>query len=121
MSIHETKVNNFIHLLKTQASLFSLEDREEISQLIASEADEVKALSNAISKWLEEHTSINDALRKLKSESPESRAPGSTKPNPKIPKYETDKKALYNAIHQSSSDEKPDDKLEGNVSGSGGK
>lgn len=102
MSVHEKTVNNFIHLLKTQPSLFSTNYRSELTQLIDSQPDDIKADSDAISNWCEAHPEVDDALAKL-DETGKTKGPGSTKPNTNIPKYQLDKKTLINTIQQSSS------------------
>lgn len=111
MSDYEVTVNNFIYLLKTQPELFSKEEKTELVQLVNSQSDDIQSLSNTISDWLEEHPQVDDALAEL--ESITERAPGSTKANSNIPKYELDKRTLINAIQQSSatkSDDKKNDK-----------
>jgi hypothetical protein len=117
MSVYATAVNNFIHLLKIQPSLFSLGDKEEITQLIESQPDETTALANAISQWVEQHPNVDQALLQMEAE-PVTKSPGSEKPNLNIPPYQIDKQALLNAIHESSSggnnDEKPGGKVSGN-------
>jgi len=121
MSIYETNLSFFIYLLNTQPQLFSQEYREELSRLITNKHDEVKELSNAISNWLIKYPDINNALKKLKIESGNitlTRVPGSEKPNLNILPCQTDKQALLNAIHESSSggnnDNNPGSKVSGN-------
>lgn len=106
MSVYETTVNNFIHLWKTQPSLFSEQDRLEVSQLINSQSDEIEALSNAIADWCLNNPQLDDALAKLEQEEPGTKAPGTTEANTNIPQYKPDKKTLLNAIQQSSSSDK---------------
>lgn len=110
MSVYETTVNNFIHLLKTQSSLFSEPDRLQLSQLIDSQSDEIKALSNAISDWCLNHPQVDDALAQIEEEELNIeeeelniRAPGIPRANTKIPRYKHDKKRILNVIQQSSS------------------
>ncbi|MDJ0772451.1 MAG: hypothetical protein QNJ49_03335 [Mastigocoleus sp. MO_167.B18] len=100
MSDYELNINNFIYLLKNQPSLFSEEEKAETFQLINSQSDDIKSLSNAISDWCVEHKHIDDALAEL--EEITIRVPGSTKVNDKLPKYQLDKRTLLNAIQQSS-------------------
>ena len=109
MSDYEVTVNNFIHLLKTQPSLFSKEENTELVELLNSQSDDIQSLSNAISDWLEEHPKVDDALAELEENITE-RAPGSAKANSNIPKYELDQKTLLNAIQQSSATESDDNK-----------
>ncbi|MEH2193802.1 MAG: hypothetical protein V7K98_14360 [Nostoc sp.] len=101
MSDYETTVNIFIHLLKTQPSLFSGEDRITLMELINNQPDDVKSLSNAISDWLSEHPEVDEALAEF--EEIGTKAPGDKKANINIPKYELDKKNILNEIQQSSS------------------
>ena len=108
MSVHEVTVNNFIHLLKTQPELFSKEENTKLIQLLNSQSDDIQSLSNAISDWCEKHPQVDDALAEL--ERITERAPGSTKANSNIPKYEHDKRTLINAIQQSSATESDDKK-----------
>ena len=103
MSVHETTVNNFIHLLKTHPDLLSEPDRLQLRQLIDSQSDEIKALSNAIADWCLNHPQLDDALAELEEEEVIHRVPGITKANTNIPQYKLDKRTLLNAIQQSSS------------------
>jgi hypothetical protein len=103
MSDYETTVNIFIHLLKTQPSLFSEEDRITITELI-NQHNDIKSLSNAISDWLLEHPEVDTALGEF--EEIGTKAPGDKQANTNIPKYELDKKNILNAIQQSSSSAK---------------
>ncbi len=112
MSDYEVTVNNFIHLLKTQPNLFSKEENTKLIQLLNSQSDDIQSLSNTISDWCEKHPQVDDALAELEGNVTE-RAPGSTKANSNIPKYEQDQRTLINAIQQSSvteSDDKKNDK-----------
>jgi len=110
-------VNNFIDLLKIQPSLFSQVDKEEITQLIESQPDETTALANAISQWVEQHPNVDQALLQMEAE-PITKIPGSEKPNLNTPRYQIDKQALLNVIHESSSggnnDNNPGSKVSGN-------
>ena len=108
MSDYEATVNNFIHLLKTQPKLFLKEDNTQLIELLNSQSDDVKSLSNSISDWLEEHPQVDDALAELEKNTAE-RGPGSRKLNSNIPKYQTDKKSLLNAIQQNSESTKEDE------------
>ncbi|MFK0732770.1 MAG: hypothetical protein ACFKPT_10385 [Gloeotrichia echinulata GP01] len=114
MSVHETTINNFIHLLTTQPLLFSDEEKLELQQLIDIQSEDIKFLANAISDWCLNHPQIDDILANLEEPHSQSKAPGTDKPNPNIPKYQTDKKTLLNAIQQSSSPPKKDEKKNGN-------
>ncbi|NMG22939.1 hypothetical protein [Brasilonema bromeliae] len=107
MSDYEIIVNNFVHVLTTQSSLFSKEDRDELIQLIEEQPDEIQSLSNAISDWCSEHPEVDEALAEI--EELTERAPGEKRPT-NIPKYELDKKNIINAIQQSSSSAKKVDK-----------
>ena len=112
MSDHEINVNIFIHLLTTQSSLFSKEDRDELIKLIDKQPDEIQSLSNAISDWCSEHPEVDEALAEF--EEIGEKAPGKTRTNTNIPKYELDKKHIINAIQQSSSSAKEIEKPTGN-------
>ncbi|MDM9582938.1 hypothetical protein [Nostoc sp. GT001] len=103
MSDYEITVNIFIHLLKTQSSLFS-EDRITLIKLINNQTDDIKSLSDAISYWLSEHPEVEKALAEF--EEIGTRAPGDKQANTNIPKYELDKKNILNEIQQSSSSAK---------------
>ena len=100
MSEHEITVNIFVHLLTTKSSLFFQEDRYELIKLIDKQPDEIQSISNAISDWCSEHPEVDEALAEF--EEIEKRAPGTTRANTNIPKYELDKKHILNAIQQSS-------------------
>ncbi|BAZ25040.1 hypothetical protein NIES4073_59440 [Kalymmatonema gypsitolerans NIES-4073] len=104
MSDHEITVNIFVHLLTTQPSLLSKEDRDELIKLIDKQPDEIQSLSNAISDWLSEHPKVDEAFAEF--EELTERAPGEKRANTNIPKYELDKKNIINAIQQSSSSAK---------------
>ncbi|WP_414619975.1 hypothetical protein [Calothrix sp. CCY 0018] len=108
MSDYEVTVNNFIHLLKTKPSLFSKEENTKLAQLLNSQSDDIQSLSNTISDWCEKHPQVDDALAEL--EDITQRAPGTTKVNSNIPKYELDKKTLINAIQQSCANANAKDK-----------
>jgi hypothetical protein len=110
MSVHKTKIKNFIHLLTTQPSLFSDEEKLELHQLIDIQSEDIKSLANAISNWCSNHPQIDNVLAKLKEPHSQSKAPGSDKANSNIPEYQTDKKTLLNAIQQSSSPPKKGEK-----------
>ncbi|AFZ25073.1 hypothetical protein Cylst_2880 [Cylindrospermum stagnale PCC 7417] len=109
MLLHKSTVNNFIHLLKTQPTLFSPKDRLELSKLIEPQPDEIVTLSNTISDWLKQHREVNNALGEIEQEEKTDRPPGNGVFNPNIPDYQPDKKTLNNAIQQSSSPSKDDD------------
>lgn len=104
MLVYEKTVNNFVHLLKTQSSLFSQENRDELIELIGKQPDEIQSFSNAISDWCGKHPEVDKALGEF--ESIGEKAPGSERTNKNIPKYELDKKNIINAIQQSSSSAK---------------
>jgi hypothetical protein len=104
MSDYEMTVNIFVHLLTTQSSLFSQEDRDELIKLIDKQPDEIQSFSNAISDWLSEHPEVDKALAEF--ESIGEKAPGTKQANINIPKYELDKKHIINAIQPSSSSAK---------------
>jgi hypothetical protein len=109
MSEYEVTVNNFIHLLLTQPSLFSEEDRNELYQLINPLPDDIKLISNSISDWCLEHPKVDNALAELDGDVG-NRAPGSKKVNPNIPKPQHNPGTLLNAIVQSSPPPKEDEK-----------
>lgn len=111
MSDYEVTVNNFIYLLKTQSSLFSKEEKTEVLKLVNSQSDDIQSLSNAISDWCAEHPQVDDALAELDEEIGV-KAPGSTKANSNIPKYQLDKRTLLNAIQQSSATANNDDETD---------
>ncbi|KST65257.1 hypothetical protein [Mastigocoleus testarum] len=118
MSDYELNINNFIFLLKNQPNLFSKKEKAETFQLINSQSDDMKSLSNAISDWCAEHPRIDDALADLEeitTNEVTSRGPGSTKVNSKIPKYQLDKRTLLNAIQQSSATEVDEKKNNGKI------
>ncbi len=113
MSDYEINVNNFIYLLKTQPSLFSQEENTELIQLLDSQSDDIKSLSNLISDWCAEHPEVDDALAEIEDiilNQVAERGPGSKKTNFNIPKYQLDKKTLLNAIQQSSTTSKDEEK-----------
>lgn len=99
MSDYEVTVNNFIHLLKTQLELFSKQDKTNLIKLLNSQSDDIQSLSNTISDWCEKHPQVDDALAELEANVTE-RAPGSTKANSNIPKYELYKRTLIKASSQ---------------------
>jgi hypothetical protein len=101
MSDYEMTVNIFVHLLTTQSSLFSQEDRAELIQLIDEQSDEIQSLSNAISGWLSEHSEVDNALAEFESKVVE-KSPGEKQANQDIPRYKLDKEHIINAIQQSS-------------------
>lgn len=96
MSEHKKIVNNFIHLLKTSPSLFSQEDRDELSELIDKTPDDIKSLSNVICEWLKKHPDVDNALVELEKTT-DFRFLVITH---KIPDYQTDKQTLKNALHE---------------------
>ncbi|MEI1375693.1 hypothetical protein PQG02_03115 [Nostoc sp. UHCC 0926] len=108
MSDYENNINIFVHLLKTQPSLFSKEDRDELIKLIEEQPDEIQSFSNAISDWCLEHPEVDKALAGI--EELTERAPGQKRANTNIPKYKPDKKHILDAIQQSSSSAKDAEK-----------
>ena len=98
MSDYEITVNIFVHLLKTQPYLFSEEDRITLKELVQNQPNEIESLSNAISDWCSEHPEADEALAQL--EEIAERAPGETKANTNIPKYNLDKEYVLNAVEQ---------------------
>ncbi len=100
MSEQEKIVNNFIHLLKTVPSLFSPEDRNELSQLIDDESDDIDRLSTVICYWLEKHNDVDIALESLEVKENDERYFGITQYTIQIPDYQPNKATLKNAIHQ---------------------
>ncbi|MEH2227863.1 hypothetical protein [Nostoc sp.] len=97
-------VNIFVHLLRTNPSLFSQEDRDELVKLIDKQPDENQSLLNAISDWLSEHPEIEEALAEF--EEIGEKAPGDEQTNTSIPKDKFDKNSLTNEIQPSSSSAK---------------
>lgn len=112
MSLHEIKVTNFIYLLEHRPDLFSDDDRYEISQRINSVNDDIKEISNAIVNWCANHPEAKDALKAINDTL--ERAPGTSKTNSNIPKYQLDKRTLLNAIQQSSATVNNDEKTDNN-------
>ncbi len=108
MSDYEILVNNFVHLLKNQPSLFSEEDRITLIELIKNQADDIESLSNAISSWCEEHPKVDEALAEY--EEIKEKAPGEAGKNIDIPKYQLDKEHIITTIEQGSSSAEEKDK-----------
>ena len=107
MSFHEQNFNAFIHLIQTQASLFSAQDWANLSERIATCPEEVEQLSEAISAWCQERPQILQALRQKRKDfssgqSTTVKAPGVNmgKKPPLAEKHP--KQILVNAIQQSS-------------------
>lgn len=98
MSLHEKTIQCFIHLLKTQSTLFSAESVTQLGELITAQPDDPQILSDAIGEWCEKYPDIDAALFELE-ESSKDRAPGTYKPN--IPEYPTTRKYIINAIQES--------------------
>lgn len=94
-----------MELLKTQPGLFSQDNITNLKEFITNIPDDTEQLSNAVATWYQRHSKILDAQLTLlnKSSSRTERGPGSVKVNSNIPEYQLDKKALLNAIQQSSS------------------
>ncbi|MCC3424353.1 MAG: Rpn family recombination-promoting nuclease/putative transposase [Microcoleus sp. PH2017_01_SCD_O_A] len=65
MSLPEQKIDSLIELLNQQRSLFSAAQLTELAQLIESLSDESDVLSEAISSWAENYSSIQEAQSKL--------------------------------------------------------
>ena len=61
MSFDEQNIAAFIHLLKNQRSLFSVQDWAELDKLIPTLPVDVEKLSVAIAAWYERHPKILDA------------------------------------------------------------
>ena len=112
MSIYQNTLNAFMHLLNTQPDLFTEEHRSKTIELLAKQPDEPQALSNSICGWLKKVPEADTALSAIKDKNKEmkTKAPGSKKANTDIPQYQTDKQSIINAIQQSSSAAKDDDK-----------
>ncbi|MEM6751369.1 MAG: hypothetical protein AAF630_00035 [Cyanobacteria bacterium P01_C01_bin.38] len=98
MSDYEITVNLFIHLLKTQPSLFSEEDRITLMELIQKQANDIESLSDAISGWCFEHPEVDEALAKF--EEVGEKAPGGKLLSTDIPKYKLDKEYIINFVKQ---------------------
>lgn len=109
MSNHQKLINNLVHLLITQSSLFTDEQKNELQQIIAClpdglehlSEDDIKKLANQITDWCESHPEIDDALFALEAATKE-RAPGSKTGIVPTPNYELNKRTLDNAIQQNS-------------------
>ena len=65
MSLPEQQIDSFIELLTQQRSLFSAAQLAELAQLIEPLSDESDVLSAAISSWVENCPSIQEAQAKL--------------------------------------------------------
>lgn len=65
MSLPEQQIDSFIELLTQQRSLFSAAQLAELAQLIEPLSDESDVLSAAISSWVENYDSIQEAQAKL--------------------------------------------------------
>ncbi|MEB3180720.1 MAG: Rpn family recombination-promoting nuclease/putative transposase [Nostocaceae cyanobacterium] len=107
-SFDEQNLGVFNHLLNTQPSLFSLENRNELAQLIASLPDESNQLSIAISKWYRKHPEILKAQLAMLKELfgdilTQDKAPGSKEGKVTTPIHPATQQTLLNSIQQSSS------------------
>ena len=61
MSFDEQNIAAFIHLLKTQRSLFSVQDWTDLDKLVPALPVDVEKLSVVIAAWYERHPKILDA------------------------------------------------------------
>ncbi|MEM7715734.1 MAG: hypothetical protein AAF349_19535 [Cyanobacteria bacterium P01_A01_bin.68] len=104
MTFAEQNLEAFIDLLETQPGLFSQDNITNLNEFIRNIPDDTEQLSNAVATWYQKHSQILDAQLTLlnKYSSRTERGPGSAKLNSSIPEYQLDKKALLNAIQQSS-------------------
>ncbi|MEO1183208.1 MAG: hypothetical protein AAFX46_00180 [Cyanobacteria bacterium J06636_27] len=104
MTFAEQNLEAFIDLLETQPGLFSQDNITNLNEFIRNIPDDTEQLSNAVATWYQKHSKILDAQLTLlnKSSSKTERGPGSIQVNSNISEYQVDKKALLNAIQQSS-------------------
>lgn len=98
MSLYEKTIQYFIHLLKTQRDLFPDKGVTQLSEIITTQTDDPKILSDVICEWCEKYPDINAALFELGKSSYE-KAPGTYKGH--IPEYPTTRKYIINAIQES--------------------
>ncbi len=100
--LHEQTIYNFIELLNNQSSLFSDRDRADLNQLIASQPDDIKQLSNTILAWCEANPEIDRPLAELKDNlSDEIKAPGTNLGKKPPLDGKLAKEMVLNAIQQS--------------------
>jgi len=104
MSFAEQNLSAFIDLLENQPGLFSQDNITNLKEFIRNIPDDTEQLSTALATWYQKHSKILDAQLTVlnKSSSRTERGPGSAKLNSNISEYQLDKKALLNAIQQSS-------------------
>jgi len=102
LSFPEQNIDAFIELLTEQYSLFLSGYLAELEQLLAPLPDDIEELSEAISRWCEQHHEIDEAQLKLLPDNSSEKAPGSKEGKVKPPNYELNKQAILNAIQQSS-------------------
>ncbi|MDY6896503.1 MAG: hypothetical protein SWZ49_00270 [Cyanobacteriota bacterium] len=112
MTFAEQNLEAFIDLLETQPGLFSQDNITNLKEFIRNIPDDIEKLSDAVATWYQKHSKILDAQLTIlnKSSSKTERGPGSAKLNSNISEYQLDKKALLNAIQQSSVKGKGKDK-----------
>lgn len=68
MSFHQKNITAFIEVLNNKRSLFSPEDKANLTQLFSSLPDEEEKLSTAISTWTHKNSKILEAqLKTLKN------------------------------------------------------
>ena len=104
MSFDEQNLEAFIELLNDKrSSLFSVQDRTNLAQLIDSLPDDIEKLSIAIAAWYEKRPKILDAQLDLLNKNPTNmRTLGSTSGNIQNSDYQLNKEVLKNAIQHSS-------------------
>ena len=104
MSFAEQNLEAFIDLLESQPGLFSQDNITNLQEFIRNIPDDIEQLSTALATWYQKHSKILDAQLTVlnKSSSRTERGPGSARLNSNISEYQLDKKALLNAIQQSS-------------------
>lgn len=103
----------FQQLLNTQPELFNDSERRELEALIASLPNDTEQLADAIARWCNSHSIINNALMALIASQPTKEKGGfGTFPDPNN-KSEDDKnqqQTLLNALRKSSIPENPQPK-----------
>lgn len=102
MSFSEQNIDTFIELLTQHRSLFSPEQLAELDSLIDPLLDDIDFLSDAISSWTEQYPEIEAAQSQLLDAKPSEMAPGNKEGNVPKPDRRLNKKAIQNAIQQSS-------------------
>ncbi|MDY6782002.1 MAG: Rpn family recombination-promoting nuclease/putative transposase [Cyanobacteriota bacterium] len=96
LSLSALKIDIFIELLTEQRSLFSSEDLTEVEQLVAPFPDDIGILATAISSWLENRTTIEEAQRQCLE--PFTSPSSDVKSEIQLASEQPNKQALQNAI-----------------------